>query len=201
MKALYCLAPLVFLGLTAPTLAQPRMSALGATSSVTFFGTSAGRLCFEAAQLRRNTLESLDICNRALSEQMSPRDTVSTYVNRGIVKMLAGDMMGAIADYDQAIAMDPNEADAYVNKGMAVLHSGDNNGTASLALFTAAIEKGTRRPAIAYYGRGVANELVGNSKAAYADYVQATTLEPTWEEPKTELSRFKVVPPPGGDAG
>jgi len=202
MKALHYLAPLVFLGLASPALAQPQPRSLqmATASSITLYGTSNGRLCYEAALLRRSAADSLDICNTALSEPMTQHDTVATYVNRGIIKMLAGDRAGAIVDYDRAIALDPEQADAYLNKGMAVLHS-DKDGAASLALFTMALEKGTQRQAIAYYGRGIANELAGNVRAAYDDYIQATTLEPTWEDPKTELARFKVVPRPGGGGG
>lgn len=199
MKALHCLAPLVFLGLVSPASAQPQPRSLpmGTASSITLYGTSTGRLCFEAALMRRPGSESLDICNTALSELMSQHDTVATYVNRGIVKMLGGDRAGAIEDYDRAIALDPDQADAYLNKGMAILPS-DKDGAASVALFTMALDKGTQRQAIAHYGRGIANELAGNVRAAYDDYVQASTLEPNWEDPKTELTRFKVVPRAGG---
>lgn len=202
MKALHYLAPLVFLGLISPASAQPQPRSLqmATASSITLYGTSNGRMCFEAALLRRNTAESLDICNTALSEPMSQHDVVATYVNRGIIKMLAGDREAAVVDYDRAIALDPEQGDAYLNKGMAILHS-DKNGAASIELFTMALDKGTKRQAIAYYGRGIANELAGNVREAYADYVQATTLEPTWEDPKTELARFKVVPRPGGGGG
>jgi len=39
-------------------------------------------------------------------------------------------------------------------------------------------DRSTRRPAIAYYGRAVANELGGKLKQAYLDYREASRIDP-----------------------
>ncbi len=59
-------------------------------------------------------------------------------------------------------------------------------------MFDTALEKKTRRPELAYYGRAVANELTGQVRAAYEDYRQASRLDPNWKDPKAELARFSV---------
>ena len=49
------------------------------------------------------------------------------------------------------------------------------------------------RPEIAYYTRGIANEALGRTRAAYHDYRQAAALKPEWAEPKNQLKRFTIV--------
>ena len=53
-------------------------------------------------------------------------------------------------------------------------------------------ELGTERPEIAYYGRGLANEDVGNVKAAYDDLQRAVSLKPKWNAPAKDLARYQV---------
>jgi Tfp pilus assembly protein PilF len=86
---------------------------------------------------------------------------------------------------------DPNEAEAYLNKGFALLRLADADQQAR-AMFDSALQKRTRRPELAYYGRAVVNELTGQVRAAYADYQQASRLDPSWKDPKADLARFSV---------
>ena len=52
------------------------------------------------------------------------------------------------------------------------------NASAALPLFTAALERNTSRPELAHYGRAIANETLGNTRAAYDDYRRASELRP-----------------------
>ena len=56
-----------------------------------------------------------------------------------------------------------------------------------------AFERNTTRPALAHYGRAIANETMGNLNAAYRDYTAASRIAPEWREPRQELARFRVV--------
>lgn len=162
-----------------------------AGAAVTVVGDSSARLCFEAAEGHSSSLSGLGNCDAALrDDNLSPYEEVATHVNRGILKMRETRLEEAIADFDRAIALDPNQAEAYLNKGMALLQR--DAGADAVPLFSAAIAKKTRRPAIAYYGRGVAHEMSGQIKQAYFDYKKASVLEPKWRDPRTELSRFSV---------
>ena len=58
--------------------------------------------------------------------------------NRGILRLRRNQVDEAIADFDQAIAIDPDQPEAYVNKGAALIRR--ENPQEALQLFTAAIE-------------------------------------------------------------
>jgi tetratricopeptide (TPR) repeat protein len=169
------------------------LAATPASAAVTVIGNSSARLCFEAAEARTPpSFREIRTCDEALTQEaLSQYDEVATFVNRGILKARLGNLDQAIADYDNALRRDPDQAEAYLNKGLALLHLPDAAPQAK-PLFDSAIEKRTRRPELAYYARGVANEMTGEVRAAYNDYLEASRLDPKWREPKLELARFRV---------
>ena len=163
-----------------------------AAAAVTVIGNSAARLCYEASESQIRTGVGIDNCDRALeTENLSRYDTVATHVNRGILRMRKGRIDDAIADFDAAIELDPRQAEAYLNKGLALLRM-PGGPEQALPLFDSALQRNTRKPALAYYGRAVAHELGGRIRDAYRDYRQASRLEPKWRDPKTQLARFTV---------
>jgi tetratricopeptide (TPR) repeat protein len=170
--------------------------AFPAAAAVTVLGSSSARLCYEAAEARSiPSSNSVGRCDEALAtEPLTDYEIVATYVNRGILKLRRGQIDGAIEDFNFAIDRDPNEPEAYLNKGMATLRL-PNGWEQAVPLFDTAIQRQTRRPAIAYYGRAVAHEMAGEVKAAYRDYRQASVIEPNWRDPQTELARFTVRHP------
>jgi tetratricopeptide (TPR) repeat protein len=164
-----------------------------AAAGVLVIGNSDARLCYEAADSQLVAqLRDIRRCDEALlRENLSRYERVATHVNRGILRLRRGQIDEAIADFDQAIALDPEQPEAYLNKGSALIRR--HNPQEALTLFTVALDRGTSRPAIAHYGRAVANEALGNLAAAYRDYRRASELDPDWAEPRNELARFRVV--------
>lgn len=164
-----------------------------AIGAVSVIGNSAARSCYLAAETRgAPTSDVLRFCNDAIHrEALTDDELVATFVNRGILKARLGDLDEAIADYDAALSRDPDEPEAYLNKGFALLHLSDS-GQEAKPLFDTALAKKTRRPELAYYGRAVAHELAGEVRAAYYDYRQASQIDPKWRQPKVELARFRV---------
>jgi tetratricopeptide (TPR) repeat protein len=164
--------------------------AFGAVSVV---GNSAARSCYLAAETRGiPTADAFRFCDEALNrEGLTPEESAATFVNRGILKARLGRLDQAISDYDAALGRNPDEPEAYLNKGFALLHLSES-GQEAKPMFDSALAKKTRRPQLAYYGRGVAHELAGQVRAAYKDYRQASLLDPKWREPKSELARFKL---------
>lgn len=178
----------LFLCLAATVIAFP--GAADASSMV--IGSGLARMCYEAAEAERATPGTLDICNRAISEEaLTYDDQVATYVNRGIIRARMNDAVGALADYNRAIKLKPSEPEAYLNKGALVLKV-HKDWKQARELFDAALERNTSRPEFAYFGRAIAQEVSGDIASAYSDYQKASELAPKWEEPKKELARFTV---------
>ena len=168
------------------------LAGLPAHSAVSIIGSGFARQCYEAAESGNRQRFGLDVCDRALSDEgVTVRDRAATLVNRGILKMQGRDFRGAIADYDQAIALTPKLGEAFVNKGVAQVNLGNADAQAVETL-THALALKPIRPEVAFYTRGVAHELAGDLQAAYEDYKAAAGLKPDWSVPAEQLKRFTV---------
>jgi len=88
-----------------------------------------------------------------------------------------GDFQGAIADYTQAIRIDPNYADAYYNRGKAKSELKDYQG--AIADYTQAIRINPN-DAAAYNNRGIAKDELKDYQGAIADYTQAIRIDPNF---------------------
>jgi serine/threonine protein kinase len=86
-----------------------------------------------------------------------------------------GDNQGAIADQNQAIKLNSDDAVAYYNNGVAKYKLGDNQG--AITDFNQAIQINPDY-ANAHYDRGSAKSNLGDKLGAIADYNQAIKLNP-----------------------
>ncbi len=173
-------------------LAGAALVPVSADAAVRVIGSGDGRLCFEYAKAGHASQEGIETCDRALAESQSDEDRAATFVNRGILHMYAKELERALASYEEAIKVSPELAEAYVNKGIALVNLGRDSD--AVAAIGRALELNTARPELAYYTRAVAHEMLGNVRAAYNDYRQAAALMPEWQEPQKQLQRFSVVP-------
>jgi tetratricopeptide (TPR) repeat protein len=178
---------LVGAALTLTTFSTP----LFADSAVTI-GGSAAEECYVSAAQHRHDEGSIRECTSALDEKsLTGFDRAGTLVNRGILYMLSGNGAYAVHDFDDAIAMDPLQAEAWLDKAVALVNAG--NSSAALDLADRALQLRTQKPALAYYVRGLAYEQQGQLRSAYASLKTAQRLDPNWNEPSDELSRYRVV--------
>jgi tetratricopeptide (TPR) repeat protein len=83
------------------------------------------------------------------------------------------DYPAAIADYNQAIEINPNDAEAYSNRGNAYIDLKDYQ--RAIADFTKAIEIDPN-DADAYYDRGFAYGLSGDTPSGIVDLQKAAQL-------------------------
>ena len=83
--------------------------------------------------------DAIDACSRLIaSGNLKGHDLVDVYTGRGMAREATGDFDGAIADYDQAIKLDPKDAFPYQVRSLVRREKGDIDG------------------AIADYNRGIA---------------------------------------------
>ncbi len=135
--------------------------------------------------------DAIHLCTLALeNESMSPHETASTHVNRGVLYMTDGAGDDALHDFDAALKIEPTLPEAMVNRGAALIFSGRN--AEGAAEITRGLALNPIEPEKAYYNRGVAEERLHDLKGAYFDYKKASELKPDWAMPKNELARFKV---------
>jgi tetratricopeptide (TPR) repeat protein len=85
------------------------------------------------------------------------------------------DFRGAIADYTEAIRLNPNYAEAYNDRGAARYDLGDKQG--AIADYNTAI-KINPNYAYAYNNRGTARSDLGDKQGAIADYTSAIKINP-----------------------
>lgn len=131
-------------------------------------------LSVRTSQQTRIWKDSFTLWNHVLS--IEPNNFFA-YNNRGHVRYVAGDVDGALGDFDRAIELNPNYDDAYDNRGTARLAKGDASG--ALADYTRALRINPRYHT-AYYNRGNMRKATGDLDGAFADYQEALGLDPDY---------------------
>ncbi len=151
------------------------------------------RSCYMAARMGRATAETLGQCTASLeNDPLDLRDRAGTFINRGTLRLHQKAWALALADFDAAIALQPQIGEGHVNRAAALI------GLARPAEAVAASDRGLAlnpsEPEKAYFNRATARELTGDVEGAYQDYMKAVDLAPQWNAPKLELKRFTVTP-------
>tara|TARA_R110002072_G_C7937350_1_gene532179 strand:+ start:461 stop:2260 length:1800 start_codon:yes stop_codon:yes gene_type:complete len=95
--------------------------------------------------------------------------------NRGNKRSSEGDRVGALADYSEAIQIDPDYVKAYYNRAVERREGGDHDG--AIADNTKAIELDPSH-ADAFYNRGCSKLALRDYEGSEADFSRAVELEP-----------------------
>ncbi len=162
-----------------------------ANAAVFTLGGPNSKLCYEAASVLDDRSAMVEGCTLALQQDpLTREDRAATHVNRGILLMLTGRQTEADSDFREAIALDAALSDAWLNRGFLKLKQ--NRGAEALALIDEGLRRSPRRQALALFARGLANEQVGDLRAAYRDLQAARDLEPQWVLPGQFLARYEV---------
>jgi lipoprotein NlpI len=115
-------------------------------------------------------------CTSAItSRKLSPANLSITFNSRGIAWHDKGDNDRAIADFNEAIRLNPKDADTFGNRGIAWRNKGDND--RAIADFNEAIRLNPK-DADTFGNRGIAWGNKGDNDRAIADFNEAIRLNP-----------------------
>ncbi len=129
--------------------------------------------CGQSANPDRSIAGCTRVLERGASETSKYRAVA--FYNRGYAYDEKGDLDRAIADYDQAIQLNPKDALAFNNRGWAYERKGDHD--RAIADFDHAIRLNPK-DAIAFNVRGIAYRAKNDLDRAIADYASSIRLNP-----------------------
>lgn len=168
---------------------------VGATPGIVIEYDSPTTKCSRDAQAAADGLmapmTAVGTCNEAiLAPSSAAHEVAGSHVNRGVLLLTMLQIDDAKRDFERALEIDQDQAEALVNRGAMAIAEG--RAAAGVADLDRAIALGPERPERAYYHRGLGREDLNDIRGAYADYRMALTLNPEMTEAATELSRFQV---------
>ena len=112
-------------------------------------------------------------------------DAATAHYRAGNGHLVDGNDMFAVQEYTAAIGLNPAYEDAYYNRGIAYLNTGQNQKLA-ITDFTQVIQMNSTC-ASAYNNRGIAYKQDGKTELAIADYRTCLQLEPSDEYAQKNL--------------
>jgi tetratricopeptide (TPR) repeat protein len=119
---------------------------------------------------------SINACTRIIQRgESSDSDLSVAYSNRGLGHASRGNNDIALADLDQAINLNPENATAYNNRSYTYLNKGENDLAIEAADQALSLD---RQQAYAYNNRGLAYSNKGDYDRAIADLSLALSLNP-----------------------
>ncbi len=134
----------------------------------------------------------IETCTVALeTEPMLAIDVARTYVNRGVLYLKRGRFVDAAQDFKSAERRGPELGEIYLNRAYVLI--AQKRYAEAVAQTTKGLALNPYQPEKGYYNRAVAEEYLGDYKAAYADFQNAVALKPDWEDAKAQAARFTVV--------
>lgn len=132
----------------------------------------------DRATCNSSSLEAGAACTRAIeSGQFSGADLAKLHTNRGVERKRKGDLDGALADYAEAIRLNPDDPFAFNNRANTRRDKGDLDG--AIADYTEALRVDPGYTA-AYVNRGMVHERKGDTDKARADYEAALARPPKY---------------------
>jgi tetratricopeptide (TPR) repeat protein len=109
-----------------------------------------------------------------MAMQVDPSKAAEAHSNRGLAYASKGEYDNAIAEYTEAIRIDPQDAEAYHSRGLVYRKKGENE--KAIADYSAAIRLNPEN-LHSYFARGVAYTEKHEYGPAIADYMEAIRLD------------------------
>ena len=158
-------------------------------------GGSIAKECFRASAnaARTGIASSRDLitCDKALQHgSLDKINLVATYVNRGVVNVALQNYRDAAKDYNQAIRLKPDTAEAYLNRGnLWYIARQDDN---ALSDYDKSLELDFSKAHVALLNKGIVYESQGNLQQAKSNYLAALARFENWPSALEKLERVNI---------
>jgi tetratricopeptide (TPR) repeat protein len=124
--------------------------------------------CYQATLVEQgHGKEIVELCSRAVNAGLAAKHRAIAHNNRGLGHQRLGNLDAALADFNQAIKLDPNYVYPYDNRGEIYRQRGQFD--RAVADYNTAIRMDPTFLS-AYLDRAAAYEAMGNVRSALADY-------------------------------
>jgi tetratricopeptide (TPR) repeat protein len=133
--------------------------------------------CMGLGPNRPTMQQRIDTCTALIQSARESKARRAAYVNRGVAYADSGELDRAIADYTEALKIDPTHLTAYRNRGIAFEHKGDLD--RAIADYDEVIKIKPEDP-FGYYARGDVYFTKGDPDRAIADYSEAIRRNPKY---------------------
>ena len=127
--------------------------------------------------LAQNKLSSYRANQAVINQRVAIAQKAANFSNQGSLKIQKGDLPGAIANFTQALGLNPNIPQAYLGMGIATSKQG--NKQQAIYNYDRALQFNPNL-AEAYFGRGQVYYELGNKQRAIGDYEQAIRVNPNY---------------------
>lgn len=153
--------------------------------SVTTIGAKEAAKCFQNATDEFATDTSP--CDAALDDRTTIRqDEKKTLVNRGVIHNRNGDVQLAINDFDAALKIDGELAEAFLNRGNSYFRA--RRFDDALSDYSHALELNVSKPWAAWYNIGLVHSVKKDKEKARAAYQKALELNPDFIMAREKLA-------------
>lgn len=153
----------------------------GLAIGLALYAILLGVLSFQRVQVFKDSISLFtDVTDKALSGGGEPSPYLALpYTNRGQARNAGNDPEGAMADYSQAIAVNPGYSLAFSNRGNLYFNRGEF--ARAIEDYNRALElkPGASKP---LSNRGAAHAGLGNYAQALEDLNKALEIEPTYQD-------------------
>jgi tetratricopeptide (TPR) repeat protein len=130
---------------------------------------------FETRAIYKIDLHQFDLALTDLDRDIALGDRPYARFLRGLVRCQSGDYAGSLADFDAAIAGQPDNTQFYRGRSLARAAVGDGPGALEDAEHLVAV---VPQQAESYYARGIALVRLGRTREAIPDFDQAVSIRP-----------------------
>ena len=135
--------------------------------------------------------ELIPLCTKIIDLEQEPHEKASAYVKRGIAYRHKGELDLAIADFTQALRLNPTHANAYISRGIAYDKKGDHD--LAIADYTKVLELDPDKldpdNMFAYHNRGIAYINKNDHDKALEDFTKILEQDPA----NAEIYLYRVL--------